>query len=256
LAAVVATMVGAVLVHVKRRDDRATATWLGCVAALGLGTISQMLQRADATHVRIVACVILPLACVAVAVTLASFDARLPRAAIACEALGLAGLVLVLGVPYYAARLAIDTSRVALGSDGVAEAGVGDRRFPVAAPTALQVNELLARLRETGGQRVFVGPKDLRLANYSDAFVYFLIGERFRPASFYLESNPGMANADDSDLADDLRTADVLVLTDIYDRWDEPNTSRRRGPAAPQHVADTEFCTAASLERYEIRVRC
>ena len=43
------------------------------------------------------------------------------------------------------------------------------------------------------GQRVFVGPLDLRTANYNDTFIYFLL-PNLTPGSYYLEMDPGVAN--------------------------------------------------------------
>jgi hypothetical protein len=257
-ASVLALVIAAVVASWWRRGDART-TWLLCAAALSAGTVSQMLQRADATHVRFVACIAVPLAAVGVGVVWSMLDARVPRAAVATEAVALAGLFLALAVPYYAVRLVIDSARRVPNGSGVVEVGEGRRAFPVAADVAPQVDALLGAMAGVDGGRIFVGPRDLRLANYSDSYLYFVLGERFRPSGYFLEANPGISNADDSDLAEQLRTADVLVLTDAYDAWEEPNTSRRLGPVAPIEVRDREFCLLADVGRYQVlvaRERC
>lgn len=251
--AVVALVVAAIVAAVRRRDDART-TWLLCVAALSAGTVSQMLQRADATHVRFVACIAVPLAAVGVGVVWSMIDARIPRSAVATEAVALTGVFLALAVPFYAVRLVIDSARRVPGGSGVVEVGSGSRSFPVAPDIAPQVDVLLAVMARVDEGRIFVGPRDLRLANYSDSFLYFVLGDRFRPAGYFLEANPGISNAAGSNLAEQLRVADVLVLTDAYDAWEEPNTSRRLGPEEPVEVRDGEFCPFADVGRYQVLV--
>ena len=61
--------------------------------------------------------------------------------------------------------------------------------------------------------------------------------------------DPGVANADDSGLADELREADVVILSTMYDNWDEPNTSMEPGSDEPNEVLDEEFCLVDTLRR-------
>jgi hypothetical protein len=56
-----------------------------------------------------------------------------------------------------------------------------------------------------------------------------------------------VANADDSGLADELRAADVVILSTMYDNWHEPNTSMERGSEEPNEVLADEFCL---VDRY------
>ena len=67
------------------------------------------------------------------------------------------------------------------------------------------------------------------------------------PGTRYIEMDPGVANADDSGLADELREADVVILSTMYDNWNEPNTSMELGSDEPNEVLDEEFCL---LDRY------
>ena len=74
------------------------------------------------------------------------------------------------------------------------------------------------------GQRVVRRPADLRKTPYSDAYLYYMFPE-LRPATYYIEMDPGMANRPDSGLASEVATADWLILSDIWDDWSEPNDS-------------------------------
>ena len=68
---------------------------------------------------------------------------------------------------------------------------------------------------------------------------------------------PGVANADDSGLADEVRDADFLVLSRVWDDWDEPNDSRVFGSNEPNEVVDEEFCLVGDYDAlYELYRRC
>jgi hypothetical protein len=122
------------------------------------------------------------------------------------------------------------------------------------------VQEAEAALRRTDqltepGDRVFVGPVDLRRTNYADSFLYYLL-PRLRPASYYMELNPHTANKPGSGLAAELRRADVLVLTSVYDPWFEPNSSREYGSALPNRIVRSEFCGRGTFGFYRVLERC
>jgi hypothetical protein len=85
--------------------------------------------------------------------------------------------------------------------------------------------------------------------------MYFLLRE-LRPASYYMEMNPLTANREGSGLADELRSADWLVLTSAWDRWDEPNDSRKFGPAEPNRVVKDLFCVRYEAGTYRLYQRC
>jgi hypothetical protein len=252
-AALAVLLAVAVVVLLVRRAHRETPR----LAAVGLFTVClvpQMLQRADATHVRFVAFAALPLAPIWAVALWSMFDAKVPRAVAAPEAVLVAALLTVVFAPYYTARLASVDGRFGLGLRHVANVGAHGRHFPVIDPLrsdAQGVLDLVARIAPSHGT-VFVGPQELRLANYSDSFLYWLLYPRLKPVSFYLESNPGIVNAPDSDLATDLRKADVAILSSEYDNWDEPNPSRKLGPSAPNRVIRDDFCQAGEVGRYKV----
>jgi hypothetical protein len=116
---------------------------------------------------------------------------------------------------------------------------------------------ILARIRELSrpGESLFVGPQDLRRTNYGPTYMYFLLRE-LRPASYYMEMNPGTANREGSGLADDLRKADWLILTSEWDDWSEPNDSAEFGPAEPNRVVREDFCLRLEKGQYRLYERC
>ena len=83
------------------------------------------------------------------------------------------------------------------------------------------------------GDRLLVGPSDLRRTWYSDVFIYWLFPE-LEPATYYIEMDPGLANAEGSSLADDVASADWVILTGLWDGWMEPNSSMEYGSDAAE----------------------
>ncbi len=104
------------------------------------------------------------------------------------------------------------------------------------------------------GQKLFVGPADLRWAFSTPTELYFLT-PRLRPAGFYLELGPG----DDTPvfthrLMDDLHRADVLVLDDLSlpfyreQIWPEA----RAGSALPNTFVRRHFHAVYQTGAYSI----
>ena len=105
------------------------------------------------------------------------------------------------------------------------------------------------------GDRLVVGTGDLRKTPLSEAFLYYLL-PKTRPGTYYIEMDPGVANADDSRLADDLEHADLVILSRVWDEFHEPNDSRELGSSKPNTVLRKRFCTVLDLPLYELLERC
>ena len=114
---------------------------------------------------------------------------------------------------------------------------------------ASALNEMIPELeaRSQPGDRLIVGPADLSRTIYSDVSVYYLFPELV-PATRYIEMDPGLADREGSGLADDIATADFLVLTNIWTGWNEPNASDEHlSDEHNQAVADN-FCLVGQYE--------
>jgi hypothetical protein len=82
---------------------------------------------------------------------------------------------------------------------------------------------------------------------YSDVSIYFLFPE-LDPGTYFIEMDPGLADAENSGLAEDIEQSDFLVLTNFWSGWLEPNTSvQRQSQEHNQAVADN-FCLVAQYE--------
>jgi len=106
------------------------------------------------------------------------------------------------------------------------------------------------------GERLLVGSADLRKTPYSDAYLYHLLPDLV-PATRYIEMDPGMANRADSGLAEEVAGSDWLVLSHIWEAWNEPNGSRDFGSDAPNDVVRRDFCRFGDYDPYfEVYRRC
>jgi hypothetical protein len=136
-------------------------------------------------------------------------------------------------------------TRVSMGRVHEAfEVGRDDRRFFFGSyPAAMATQEVIDVLDQyaTPGERLFVGPRDLRRTWYSDAIFYWMFPE-LDPATYYIEMDPGLADAPGSRLADDLLSADWVILTSFWDGWDEPNASMDFGDPLPNQIIARDFC--------------
>ncbi|WCO65068.1 hypothetical protein PO878_11220 [Iamia majanohamensis] len=259
-------VLGTGIVALRREPGRATSRTLLVVGALGVGLLPQALQRPDTTHLAWVSCVPLVFLPVAVAQWGRWWRERRPEArrpaawVVPTVAALLPLMAVVLVLPAYTARTWVDLTRQNLQGDYFGWAvRNGDRTFylgsPEIADRAQQVtDELAARIEP--GDRLLVGTADLRQTPYSDAYFYFLFPEAV-PATRYIEMDPGIANAEDSGLAEEVASADWLILSHVWDSWDEPNDSRLLGSDAPNQVVDEQFCQVGPTgEYYELYQRC
>jgi hypothetical protein len=173
-------------------------------------------------------------------------------------------VLLFLGVvlPYFTVRTYTDYSLQSFGYHRIAyKIEHKGRIFYYGRPEAARAaNELLpvADRISKPGDRLFVGPTDLRKTPYSDAYLYYMLPD-LDPATYYIEMDPGVANDSSSRLADDLRSADIAILSSVWNDWDEPNDARKFGSNRPNEILKRDFCLVQSFGRggvYELYRRC
>jgi hypothetical protein len=237
--AIASVVAGVVLIR-KYRNEWAPVLLLS-FGVFELGILPEAFQRADALHLLLAGAFILPGAVMLPTqrqrVSANSFLGRL-----GLFPLTMGVVVLVLAQPYYGD---IYWSSVWFNSAETPLHQVSNDGRSVLVGSAQDQSNLTALLadldsRAHRGQRVFVGPLNLRTANYNDTYIYFLLPQ-LTPGSFYLEMNPGEANGKNSQLAANLRKDDFLILTNRYDNLPDPDPSTRIGPNTPNIVVRTEF---------------
>ncbi|MEJ7800411.1 MAG: hypothetical protein WKF60_07825 [Ilumatobacter sp.] len=249
LIAVAIPVIGVVeLRRAEHDDDRRRSVALIAAGLFGFGVIPQALQRPDSTHLAWVAVISWSLLVPAIMMRLRGLLAVTWRAIAATVVVGLLMLVVC---PFYTYRHYLLHTRVSaqqLPLPFLVERGP-DRFWFGDFFVAKALNEMIPDLeaRSQPGDRLIVGPADLSRTIYSDVSVYFLFPELV-PATYFIEMDPGLADAEGSGLAEDIASADFLVLTNIWTGWNEPNASDRHlSQEGNQAVADG-FCLVGRYE--------
>jgi Dolichyl-phosphate-mannose-protein mannosyltransferase len=229
--------------HEHPPSGRSTA--LLAVGLVSLGILPQGLQRPDSAHLLWVTCVPFPFLVPATIELVRRWRPRITsrRAMAAGGAVALA--VTFCFTSLFTFRYYLLHTRVGLGQVPHAFAVQrGDRYFYLGDFRAYE--GVQAAVDELGklanpGDRLLVGPSDLRRTWYSDVFIYWLFPE-LDPATYYIEMDPGLANKPGSSLAGDVASADFVILTGLWDGWMEPNSSMDFGSDAPNQVLRDHFC--------------
>jgi hypothetical protein len=241
----IASLIIAVSAVLELRKDRDSARGLLLLsmAILALLLTPQAVQRLDFGHLLFAAVVSLPLLPVAMASLLPS--ARSAPRKNAMVAAAVLATVVVIGIvaPDVAMNVRIAYVFGLSSRQTAIFVEQNGRIFPYSSREATQnAKRLFQRLQTVSkpGERLFVGPGDLRRTNYCDTFIYHLFPQ-LRPASYFLEMNPFSANRPHSRLAADVSSADWLILDRMLDQWNEPNRSAEFGDAAPNRVVLIEF---------------
>lgn len=229
---------------IRSEPHSRNARLLLAAAVFAVGLTPQALQRLDSIHVLFVASVSLGLLPLSLKQILATERFGRSGRMKDCLAVAIALGTVCAFVPEMPAYMRNELT-TALRADSSQAFFVTrhDRTFPFATVTAVRVTarmlDQLDRL-SSPGQRLFVGPADLRRAICNDTFLYHMMPQ-LRPATYFLEMNPLSANRVGSRLASDVESADWLILNRAWDAIEEPNASMRFGPDAPNLVVQTQF---------------
>lgn len=241
-AAALANVIAAILATRRDRTGSGPRVFLA-IALFVVAVTPQALQRFDFIHLMFVAFLSFGLLPVSLLILFrrdradsANFSAPLALAAVVFVIAGIAPKIwLNVGTTFATAVSSSMSHNIFVEQNG--------RSFPV---PSLQVANVLGKLFEKlerlskPGDRLFVGPGDLRRTNYCDTFIYHLF-PGLKPATYFLEMNPFSANRPGSRLAKDVESADWLVLDTSLDKWHERNGSSVNGPEEPNIVVRTQF---------------
>jgi hypothetical protein len=246
-----------VLLWIARRTRRLRpssrhAEVLTAVGLFGLGIVPQALQRPDSTHLNWVSCISFPFLVVALMQRMR--DRPHPRAVRQRAVVGAAAVVALTLVvaPLFTFRYYLLHTRVGLGQvHAPFPVERHGRRFYLGDFGAYQASRDVIRDLDrlsAPGERLLVGPLDLRRTWYSDDFFYYLFPE-LTPSTYYIEMDPGLANAAGSSLSHDVASADWVLLTGFWAGWNEPNSSMDFGSDEPNQVIRSKFCQVGDYQR-------
>jgi hypothetical protein len=245
----------------RRRPLVLRSNVLLTVALFSLGLLPQAMQRVDSAHFAWVSCVTLAFLPLAVIEVMRASWPQLRMRTAALVAGGGVLAVLLFVVPAFTVRSYVDYIAQTFGEHRIAYRIEHDGRvfYYGRADVADAAAELLRAVDRVArpGDRLVVGTTDLRKTPYSDAYLYYLLPD-LRPSTWYIEMDPGVANADDSKLADDIAAADIVILSSVWNDWSEPNDSRKVGSNRPNEILRRDFCPRGSFGDglYELYIRC
>jgi hypothetical protein len=239
-----------------RHDTGAWANRLFAAAAIfALGITHEALQRMDTGHVTL--CCFLSLALLPVSFSIIA-DRWIETPASRSRPLLLIAITLLVVQGLAPEVVPVFRQAIGLGGpsrkDDVVFLEHKGRRFPVDSITmARETGAMLDKITDLAspGQRLFVGPADLRRTNYNDTFIYHLLPQ-LTPATYFLEMNSLSANRPGSRLGTDVLSADWLVLDHGLDDWNESNESSRFGSEIPNQIVQSNFELRAKQGPYDI----
>jgi hypothetical protein len=252
----------------RRRGVTPRRTVLMAASLLSLGMLPQAMQRPDSTHLAWGSCISLALVPALVRELLDLRAARAGSDAVDATVTATTGsrattirrdvvggtvlaVLLFVVAPFYTYRYYLLYSRISVGNKpGGFEVQRDDRRFyfgnePLQRASQAAIDDL-ARLSQPG-DRLLVGPADLSRTIYSDVVFYYLFPELV-PATYFVEMDPGLADRSGSSLADDVASADWVLLTNFWTGWYEPNASSEFGSDEPNQVVADRFCLVGNYE--------
>lgn len=245
LLATIAALVAVGVWDVRRHPARHQARVLLAVALFSLGMLPQAMQRVDSAHLAWVSCVpvaFLPIALIEV--LRVRCPAWRPRRRSLVASVGVA-VVMVALVPQFTAWAYTDYAAQTFGRHRIAFRIERNGRvfYYGRADVAGAAQQLIDDVPKYAkpGERLFVGTNDLRKTPLSEAYLYYLLPE-YPPGTYYIEMDPGVANAKGSKLAGDLASSELAILSSVWQHWSEPNDSRRVGSNAPNDVLRRHFC--------------
>jgi hypothetical protein len=248
-------------IRVVRRDQTSIrARVLLAVVGFSVGIFPQTLQRADPTHFAWVACVAMAFLPVAgVELVRGRWHRWAPRT-VGLAAGGVVLAVLAFVITNFTVRTYADYSLQSFGLHrrSYAISHRGRTFYYGRLDDASAANRLLDAVERVSkpGDRLFVGPDDLRRIPVNDAFFYHLLPQ-LTPSTRYIEMDPDLANATDSGLANEVHRSDILILSSAEDYFSEPNDSRKLGPNEPNVVVRKEFCLVGKFgPHYQLYRHC
>ncbi|MEI7886475.1 MAG: hypothetical protein WCJ04_03700 [Actinomycetes bacterium] len=241
----------------EHESDRTTALWPAALFCAAL--ITQAVQRPDTAHLSWVTGISFALCIPALAVLVQQVRPTWEVSRGAWIAAGAMAGILLLVIPFYPLRTYADLVGQTFGRNqfGYEISNAGRTFYFGSAEGAQDAQQVTDRLEELSrpGESLIVGPTDLSRTNYSDAFFYYLFPDLV-PGTRYIEMDPGLADAADSGLSEELLKNDWLILSNAWSGWTEPNDSAGSGSQAPNQVVNDHYCVMSQAQMFTLYKRC
>jgi len=245
LLAVVLAIANIITGWIAWRRDRGAPLYLA-VSVLGAALIHQTLQRCDLAHLAMGSLVTFPLGAVTVQFWIERWlpwknrFLQIAVGAAACIAL------FSIAAPGYLQKIALPQLREVVTQEASHPRNVisGGRSWPLDPPAAaFHTTQLLNYINDHSqpGEKLFVGPSDLRRTYFNDLHFYHLLMPRLVPSGYFLELNPLLTNSETSGIDRQIADSHWVITNEIYDRFHEANRSSELGSEKPNLVLKAQF---------------
>ncbi|MBK5332651.1 MAG: glycosyltransferase family 39 protein, partial [Ilumatobacteraceae bacterium] len=182
-----------IAVRLWRQSHSARAATLLCGALFSVGVAPQALQRPDSTHLSWVTCISFPLLILAVVEYVRERRPRSTQRQRVTAGIAAAVALTFVVAPLFTFRYYLLHTRVSAGDVQTPfPVTRNGRRFYLGDfGPYLASRDVIADLDKMSkpGERLLVGPSDLRRTWYSDAFFYYMFPE-LTPATYFIEMDP------------------------------------------------------------------
>ena len=243
---VVALLVGFSIWRV-RKSDRA----LLAIGLFALLLATNIYQRADISHLRLVGSLWLGLTPLALYIAVRHWFAASNRSMIVGS--GVLSILLILAAPeiMVTAMYGLSTHHSPFSRNPMSLTWHGRTVITSSTEEFVEMKAALELIGTTTkpGDRLIQGPSDFRFTNYNEP-AYYWLNPDLVPGTYFLEMNPGITNAPGSRMASDIESADVLLLSNRFEKFSEPNTSTVPGDSAANEAVATNFCVAVATKWY------
>ncbi len=228
------------------RRDKASPPLFLAVSLLGVGLAHQVFQRCDLAHLAMGSLITFPLGAITAHIWLERWWPARSRWLTGPAGLVLCGSIFFAVAPDYGRQIALPQLREVVAEEAVPANSVvsGSRSYPIAPPVAqfhaMKVTEYISS-RSQAGDKIFVGPGDLRRTFYGDLYFYYLLMPRMMPSGYFMELNPLLTNSETSGIEQQILGSEWVLLNQIYDHYYENNRSSELGSEKPGKVLKAHF---------------
>ena len=244
----IAGNIGIAAVSYRKKFQNGQAELVLGIAIITLGLLPSALQRTDRWHVYYVGAPVFSLSIISIFIMVHNLE----KLDLLEKFIKLTGIPIFLsafiwiGLNY--SKTKIDPIKIQSGERWI---------YYSHSHSANDLQRLINKTNTIGrsGNKLFIGPDDLRFTNENDSYLYFMF-PNFIPSTRYIEMNPGVTNRPDSGLTEQIKNADLVILTSKHDQWHEPNASMIPGSSMPNLELRKSFCLYQRFGYWQLMKRC
>lgn len=234
-------------IYIWRRDPKNPSSLLHLAASvLGAGLAHQVFQRCDLAHLAMGSLLTLPLGAITIHFWLERWQPSKNGTLTTLAGSAICVVIFLVAAPAYFKQIALPQLIEAVTQRSASAISVvnGGRSYPISPPAAqFHATKIVEYINQHSqpGEKIFVGPGDLRRTFYADLYFYHLFLPKLSPSGYFIELNPLLTNSETSGIDQQIRGSQWVLLNQIYDHFYEANRSAELGSNKPGLVLKTHF---------------